>query len=147
MFSAAKQFPRHIGLATGATLALFGMSPFFLSLPAVWFTDESGTVDAFRFVVFLGVLSSTVHLISTLGLQGIPLHENESLTAEINERDQDADERTALLPTAPIEEVTREGQGWTDLLSDVHFWWLWITILLSAGSVSIIIAPLIRLLN
>ncbi|KAI0928599.1 hypothetical protein AcW2_004559 [Taiwanofungus camphoratus] len=71
LFAATKTFPRCIGLASGTSLAIFGMSPlFFASIASKFFTENDTDLDVTRFFVFLAILTGIVNLFGALVLPG-----------------------------------------------------------------------------
>ncbi|KAH8106737.1 MFS general substrate transporter [Cristinia sonorae] len=71
VFSATKAFPHYMGVASGASMAIFGFSPLLLSEVAKrYFTDPLSGLDVTHFLAFMAVLAGSVHFISGLCMQG-----------------------------------------------------------------------------
>ena len=65
MFAATKTFPQSIGIASGTSMSIFGLSPLFLSLIASFkFTPPGETLDIPRFFTFMAVATGVIHLTS-----------------------------------------------------------------------------------
>ncbi|KAG8967926.1 putative monocarboxylate transporter mch1 [Tulasnella sp. 419] len=140
-FAAAKEFPRQTGLATGIALALFGLSPLFLSLPSSWFIAGKDYVEAQSYIIFLGLVTGIVHLLSSIGFyysirSGQSRNEPTSEIHAEQPSETSPDEETPLIPktSTPAEE-----QSFLTLLADKHFWWLWVSVALVTGSAEMII--------
>ncbi|KAG8996899.1 putative monocarboxylate transporter mch1 [Tulasnella sp. JGI-2019a] len=134
IFSAAKEFPRHNGFAMGTSMALFGLSPLFLSLPSSLFiSPSSGFVDAKSYIIFIGSLATVVTTISTLGLRHVGSEQQIAFTPTLPT--ESLDEEAPLLPK-PALEVERPGypQTWLTVLRDPYFWWLFVVIGIMLGS-------------
>lgn len=118
-------------------MALFGLSPLFLSLPSYLFTSPStGTVDAKAYIIFIGIAAVAMHFISIFGLRipppSVPLIEPQSPI----EDSEAATEETPLIPK-PHETVHHEHpQTWMSLIRDGYFWWLFFIVGVTIGSVS-----------
>lgn len=136
------------GLATSIPLALFGLSPLFLSYVASLptFQLSNGELNAPRFLAFLAVGAGSIHLISTFGLrvQYDVSHVQDPDTTEVPTPDEDATERTPLVkkpippPASPVPRVleyTEEDGSVMGLLSDSSFWLFAIIFLVITGSV------------
>ena len=116
-------FPRYPGIATGVSLALFGLSPLFLSLAASYFfTDPERGLDVALFLNFVALLAGSVHLLGALTL-GIPNHASVVSTTAQSHAEHYISERTPLLGDAdeakPISTVQRPV---VELLRDPSFW-------------------------
>ncbi|KAI0713812.1 hypothetical protein C8Q76DRAFT_693615 [Earliella scabrosa] len=65
VFAATKTFPQSIGIASGTSMSIFGLSPLFLSLIASFkFTPPGETLDIPRFFTFMAVATGMIHLTS-----------------------------------------------------------------------------------
>ncbi|KAG9046947.1 putative monocarboxylate transporter mch1 [Tulasnella sp. UAMH 9824] len=136
MFTAAKEFPLHNGLATGITLALFGLSPLFLSLPSDLFLSATGTVDAQSYIIFVGSLATATHFISIFGLRGSPPPLIIIDPPSTDATESSADEETPLLIKPQPEERPGYPQTWLTVLRDGYFWWIFALAGLILGSTS-----------
>lgn len=136
MFTAAKEFPLHNGLATGITLSLFGLSPLVLCLPSYLFASPAGIVDAQSYMIFIGSLATIMHFVSIFGLRGSapPLIIIEPPSSQ--EAEPSADEETPLLIKPQPEERPGYPQTWLTVLRDGYFWWIFAIASLIIGSVS-----------
>ncbi|KAG8861188.1 putative monocarboxylate transporter mch1 [Tulasnella sp. 330] len=156
VFSAAKEFPHHNGLAMGTSMALFGLSPLFLSLPSYLFITPAGHVNAEAYIIFTGSLTTAMTTISTFGLKQVG--RGQQVVLEPPQRAEAPDEEALLLPK-PLSEAERPGdpqtpseeapllpkrlpeverpgypQTWLTLLRDRYFWWLFVTMAVMLGS-------------
>lgn len=139
------------GLATSIPLALFGLSPLFLSYVATLpvFQLAAGELNASKFVAFLAVGVGSANLFSTFGLQvryDLP-HVVEPDALDDTIPDQDVSERTHLLkkPISPpgtpgssalsISAETEHDGTVLGLLSDPSFWLFAAVVLVITGSV------------
>ncbi|KAI6040633.1 MFS general substrate transporter [Pisolithus marmoratus] len=118
VFAASKNFPHYMGLATGISTALFGLSPTFLSILA--------TLGAF-----------TMHVLP-------PAEECTSQPFGADAEDQAADECTSLLSKAnsaasvevvPATDEDLRSQSALDVLKDINFWVLGFVVFVILGSV------------
>lgn len=141
------------GLATSIPLALFGLSPLFLSCVASLptFRFSNGELNASRFLAFLAVGAGSVHLISTFGLRVRydVSHVQDPDTTEVSTPNEDETERTPLLkkrvtpPASPVPRVleyTEEDGSVISLLSDSSFWLFAIVFLVITGSSEMVIS-------
>ncbi|KIK97493.1 hypothetical protein PAXRUDRAFT_220299 [Paxillus rubicundulus Ve08.2h10] len=137
VFAASKNFPDYIGVASGTSMALFGLSPAFLSLLALrYFSSPGDELDVMRFLQFLAILCGCVHLLGGLTLHVmIPASENVATVTGILDNPEEPDERAALLlnmvdgdgneqievEVDAVEELTAK-QSALDVLKDRNFW-------------------------
>lgn len=144
------------GLATSVPLALFGLSPLFLSYVATLpvFQLADGELNAPKFVAFLAVGVGSINLLSTFGLQvryDVP-HVVEPDALDDTIPDQDVSERTHLLkkPISPpgtpgSSALSVSGETEYDgtvlgLLSDPSFWLFAAVVLVIMGSSEMVIS-------
>jgi hypothetical protein len=159
LFAASRAFPKRLGAASGTSMALFGLSPLFLSLLASrYFTSPYTGLNVARFLSFLALASGVIHLVGAFNLyfptsqhqvasvlEGAP----DSLATSFDE-ECSVDESQPLL----INEVSRsnvqatldEGGTILQLFRDPHFWLLALFTLITLGSVSFLFC-LIRITN
>lgn len=138
LFAASKAFPRHLGLASGVSMALFGLSPLFLSVVASkYFTDpQTKTLDVSQFMLFLAILTTTVYLLGAVNLRNI-IPDSDSAPERLSSSDVEEDirETTALLPKpTPTSDPTV-----ADLLRSQDFWLLMVFCILTLGASEMII--------
>ncbi|KAG8906277.1 putative monocarboxylate transporter mch1 [Tulasnella sp. 403] len=141
IFTAAKDFPRHNGLATGITLALFGLSPLFLSLPSYLFPTPAGYVNAKAYVIFIGTMTTLMHIVSIYGLLPPPPRPLPTIEQESTAPPEDAMNEESLLlpkPTLPNDRPT-EPQTWSTVLGDPYFWWVFAITATTIGSAEMVI--------
>ncbi|KAH9857031.1 MFS general substrate transporter [Lenzites betulinus] len=160
VFAATKTFPQYIGIASGTSMSIFGLSPLFLSLVASrYFTAPDETLDAARFFTFMATLTGVVHFISTLIFYANPVPHQEAPDSAPDSRSVDAEslgaeeEQEPLLadrtpkPKDPVSvhivAVEEPTHGSTlDLFRDPYFWILCLWMLLVAGSAEMVISNL-----
>jgi hypothetical protein len=122
-------------------MALFGLSPLFLSVIASdFFTDPvSGTLNIILFLKFLAVLTASAHVLGYFVLHTPSVSYTTSSIANHVDRGN-IDEDSALLPritrsqrgeppSHPIVDSLHPTQDWS-------FWLLWLYCLLVIGAVS-----------
>ncbi|EAU88607.2 hypothetical protein CC1G_04313 [Coprinopsis cinerea okayama7 len=143
LFAASRIFPRHIGVASGTSMALFGLSPLFLSVIASrWFTDQSTeTLNVTRYTAFLAISSAAVYFSSALFL-----HINSdveataaSQAASSDIENRDADETTSLL-SSNRKPPTYQEQSVLTLLKKSDFWLLAIFCVVTLGTSEMVIS-------
>ncbi|QRW27173.1 major facilitator superfamily transporter [Rhizoctonia solani] len=141
------------GLATSVPLALFGLSPLFLSYVASLptFQLESGELDVPRFLWYLAVGTGGIHLISTFGLRvRYDLTSIDDPITEVPNPRENLSERTPLLqktlitppnsPPRPVLEYREEDGSVIALLSDSSFWVFATVFLVITGSSEMVIS-------
>ena len=116
-------YPKYPGIATGVSLALFGLSPLFLSLAAShFFTDSERGLDVTHFLNFVALLAGSVHLLGALTLS-IPSPPSVVFATAESDAEQYISEQTPLLGDAdeakPVSTVQRPV---VELLRDPCFW-------------------------
>ncbi|KAJ1310175.1 hypothetical protein OPQ81_006919 [Rhizoctonia solani] len=137
------------GLATSLPLALFGLSPLFLSyvasLPTFRFDD--GELNVPRFLAYLAVGTGGIHLISAFGLR---VRYDLTTADETTNPTQNLSERTPLIqkslvtppnsPPRPVLEHLDEDGSVIALLSDSSFWLFAAVFLAITGSSEMVIS-------
>jgi hypothetical protein len=152
VFAASKNFPDYIGVASGTSMALFGLSPTFFSLLASrYFSSPDDELDVTSFLQFLAILCGCVHLLGGLTLQVLPpASENVATAAALSDNPEEPDERVALLPNKTggngigqielqvevVEEEPTAKQSALDVLKDRNFWALAFVAFVISGCVS-----------
>jgi hypothetical protein len=155
VFAASKNFPKYIGAAAGTSMALFGLSPTFLSLLASrYFSSPDGEIDITRFLQFLAILCGCVHLVGGFTMHIIPSAPKEESNSAIIASDPEVpNERTVLLPNktngndderdqvqvdvvSVSDDSPESKESVLDLLSDRNFWALVFIVFVVLGSVS-----------
>ncbi|KAG9127504.1 putative monocarboxylate transporter mch1 [Ceratobasidium sp. 392] len=143
------------GLATSIPLALFGLSPLFLSYVATLpgFQFDNGDFNAPKFIAFLAVGAGLIHFISAFGLRvryDSP-HSVEPNAHDAQLPDVDVSERTpllkkqAMLPGSPASSSSALAPIGDDgsvlgLLSDSSFWLFAAIVLVITGSAEMVIS-------
>jgi hypothetical protein len=127
-------------------MALFGLSPLFLSvLASSFFTDPEKGLNVTRFLKFHAMMVGCIHLIGAITLR-LPVREHKPLSPMCDpEHAAEPDERSALLPAKPPSGVdipvqSDEHNSAMDLLRDRNFWTLFFITLVVLGSVSSLLA-------
>ncbi|KAH9934659.1 MFS general substrate transporter [Fomitopsis serialis] len=113
LFAATRTFPQFMGFASGTSLAIFGLSPLFLSWIATeFFTPTDGVLDVTRFFTFMALLTGVVNFLGALILPGpaaadMPVAPTSEATAMAHDPDEDAEahEETSLL-TSSVQSLT-----------------------------------------
>ncbi|THH20349.1 hypothetical protein EW146_g962 [Bondarzewia mesenterica] len=157
LFAASKNFPKYIGVASGSSMALFGLSPLFLSLVASrFFSDPATGLNVTKFLTFHAATAGLIHLIGAFNLRipsaiddsasSIPEVEEFAYTAESDVEDlAQSDERAPFLPKKSTDAnvqviLVEEDATIFDLLKDVHFWILALIIMLVLGLCEMVIS-------
>lgn len=135
LFAASRLFPNHIGMASGASMALFGLSPLFLSVIAsTWFTDHATeTLDVTKFTSFLAVFCCFVYLLGALSLRIDPTSDLEPSVVEGTV--SDIDETTSLLSNQPKPPPAASEESLLHLLKQSDFWLLVVFCTFTLGAV------------
>ncbi|KAA1474901.1 MFS general substrate transporter [Dentipellis sp. KUC8613] len=153
LFAASKNFPNYIGVASGSSMALFGLSPLFLSFLAKLFTDPTSGLDVTRFLTFLAILAGVVHVIGALVLQ-VPSQTSDKAPFSADDSEQEdiehsaeQDERQPLLPgkqpQVSVDVVLveiEEDPTVLGLVKDPYFWVLALITMLTLGSCEMVIS-------
>jgi hypothetical protein len=130
-------------------MALFGLSPLFLSvLASSFFTDPEAGLNVTRFLKFHAIVTGCIHLIGAFTLRLSSVSEHKALLpAHDPGQAAEPDERSALLPGKPPSDIevqvilVDEHSSVTDLLRDRNFWTLFFVSLVVLGSVSRLLVP------
>jgi hypothetical protein len=139
LFAATKNFPNLIGIASGASMVMYGLSPLFLSFFATnIFTDPQSGLDLTHYLTFLALLCGTVHL---FGACVLTVPDGHAALDEMPE--ESIDETTSLLsaPRKRDEEVHMiavqepDEVPLTDLVKDPYFWALFVFMSITIGCV------------
>lgn len=149
LFAASKNFPDYIGIASGSSMALFGLSPLFLSVIASnYFTSDDGTLEVTRFVTFMAILTGVVHVLGAINLRTPQIAQVEALDSSDIQDDEEsvfeqpADERSPLIAPNKKSNVqvsvvpVESKQTVMDLLKDPYFWILAFLVMVCLGTVS-----------
>jgi len=140
VFTASKTFPNYPGVASGASMALFGLSPLFLTLIATnFFTSAQAGLDVAKFLTFLSVFVSSTHMIGAFTLRIPTPSDQSSVPNQTGDLEETAefDERSRLLPARP-NGPSQEDDFALELLHDKCFWLLVLILVATLGSVSTI---------
>jgi hypothetical protein len=111
-------------------MALFGLSPLFLSFVASsFFTDGAASLDLVQFLAFLAILTGIVHIIGASNLRVF----NHHLPVVVPLQNDESDETTALL----CPEGRNNGNGSSlELVRDPYFWVFFMLLAVTLGPVS-----------
>ncbi|CAG7845890.1 SubName: Full=Related to carboxyl methyl transferase {ECO:0000313/EMBL:CCA77941.1} [Serendipita indica DSM 11827] len=147
MFSASQAFPGHTGISTGASTAFFGLSPLFLSdIASSFFSNEAKELNVTKFIIVLSITAGIAHVVAAAFLRIFPPKATIPHTAD-EEIDNPVPvihptEHTPLLsgPNKPTDEVVAPEQTIRQLLKDVDFWLLALTMLLLLGSCEMVLS-------
>ncbi|KAI0720940.1 major facilitator superfamily domain-containing protein [Cerioporus squamosus] len=159
VFASTKMFPRYSGTASGTSMAIFGLSPLFLSLVATRLFTSDQTLDIPGFFMFMALLTGTVHFGSALIFRANRAFEVDAgavvstSDAESSASTVEPEEEPLLganddsLPKDPVHvgvvpvEEPRDGST-LDLLKDRYFWVLCIWMSLTVGASEMVISNL-----
>ncbi|KII88648.1 hypothetical protein PLICRDRAFT_124849 [Plicaturopsis crispa FD-325 SS-3] len=155
LFAASKNFPDYIGIASGTSMAIFGLSPLFLSLIASNFFSSPDTgLDVTSFLRFLAVTVGAVHVLGALTLTihdtPIALQDNPEEPNGSESGDSESSERTPLIPggkrsnkanvDVQIVPVQDEEGSALDLVRDPYFWVLALVTLCILGTCEMVMS-------
>ncbi|CDO72862.1 hypothetical protein BN946_scf185002.g47 [Trametes cinnabarina] len=161
VFAATKSFPQYIGIASGTSMSIFGLSPFFLSLVASeYFTPPGRTLDVASFFAFMAMLTGVVHVFSTLVFRTTPITqespdderrvgEGPSTSAGPSEAVGASEEAEPLLAKPKDSTIVRvvrvqepQHGSTLDLFKDPYFWILCLWMLLVVGAAEMVVSNL-----
>jgi len=149
LFAASKAFPNHIGLASGISMALFGLSPLFLSVVATnCFTDPATRLlNISRFMGFLALLTGSVYILGFINLRGFKHSPHEAeITADAVEENTPQEASPLLEPTSRNRlTMQAAGPSTIELLHRIDFWLLIIFCVLILGTVRIFSSSILAL--
>lgn len=131
LFAASRLFPMQPGVATGTSMALFGLSPLFLTSVALsWFTNHyNGVFQVVRFTAYLAVVSGAVHLLGAITFSRAGLNSKDQSSAS-RDLDYHPDETSQLLPREERAEYIPELHVKTDTtLGFLKHGYLWLLII------------------
>jgi len=129
LFAASRLFPHQPGVACGTSMALFGLSPLFLTpVGSSWFTNHyTGVFQVVRFTAYLAIVTGAVHLIGALTFSRAGLNSKVEHSAS-RDLDYEPDETSRLLPCEGGAEYIPELHVKTDttlgFLKHGHLWLL-----------------------
>lgn len=129
-------------------MALFGLSPLFLSvLASNLFTDPGTGLNVTRFIKFHAIMTGCIHLLGAITLNLPSVSELKASPTHDTEQAAESDEHSPLLPGKPPNDVdvlvvpVDEHSSVVDLLRDRNFWTLFFVALVVLGSVSRLSLP------
>ena len=141
LFAASKSFPNHIGLASGASMALFSLSPLFLSAIASNFFihPATGQLSICHFMSFLSLLTGFVYILGFINMQGLKHSiDRPQTTSELVEENIPQETSPLLAPTSQSRFTTQASNpSAMELLRRIDFWLLVIFCVFIIGAVSI----------
>lgn len=142
LFSASKLFPSHIGLASGASMALFGLSPFFLSVLATnYFTDPiTGLLNVSRYMTFLAFLTASVYTFSALVLRSAPGAADLTVDIRATEGVGPGESTPLLASDSPSLNPSKIEHTTSEILKTGDFWLLAVFCFLTLGVSEMIIS-------
>ena len=140
LFAASKLFPNHIGLASGVSMALFSLSPLFLSAIATNFFihPATGQLNICHFMSFLALLTGFVYILGFINMQGLKQSIDQVQTSEAVEENVPQETSPLLAPTSQSP-LTMQASNLSamELLRRIDFWLLSIFCVFIIGAVSI----------
>ncbi|KAF5365701.1 hypothetical protein D9758_003255 [Tetrapyrgos nigripes] len=135
LFAATKTFTNHMSFASGSTMAVFGLSPLFLStIASRFFTDLDGTLNIVPYLWCIALLSGVVHFVGAITLSNAGTsasHHNHSTSPDSEECSPD--ETTSLLSNSPEARRNDDDGSVFVLLQDAFFWILCIYLVMTLG--------------
>jgi len=139
LFAASKSFPNHIGLASGTSMALFGLSPLFFSVIASTFFSDPATeaLNVTHYTRFLAIFNSIAYVGGFFFLQQIPRNVNcvERTETQSDSVTQAVNEDSPLLAVSRIKPAD---PTISELLRLPEFWLLGIFGVLTLGLVRVL---------
>ena len=143
LFAATKNFPSLIGIASAASMVMYGLSPLFLSLFATnIFTDSQSGLNLAQYLTFLALVGGAVNIFGACVLTVPDSHAGMETVDE--ESETTIDETTSLLsgPRKHDEAVhviavqEPDEVSLADLTKDPYFWILFVFMSTMIGCVS-----------
>ncbi|PPR02201.1 hypothetical protein CVT24_011428 [Panaeolus cyanescens] len=135
LFAASKAFPQNLGLASGFSMALFGLSPLFLcSIATSHFKDHvSGLINVTNYMSFLALSTGIVFTIGYFNLAALPSR------PEHEQANSAPTESTPLLDSELPHATLATDRSIKALLKDFNFYLLLVicVVLLGAGEMVI----------
>lgn len=122
-------------------MAIFGLSPLFLSFLALRFfaSLSSNSLDVASFLQFLAILTFITHILGAFTLQGRPAEPADTLSVDSVE-DEVVDERSPLITAKSRAQssmlVSGDQDGLNHPLHDRYFWFLALYCFATIGAVS-----------
>ena len=148
LFAASKSFPDHIGLASGTVMALFGLSPLFLSVVATnFFIDPAtGLLNTSHFTTFLALLTGLVYILGFINLPRLKHSINQvQINSEAVEENIPQETSPLLAPTPPNHLIMQPSNpSIMELLHGIDFWLLVVYCVLILGAVCILSTILVH---
>ncbi|THU92180.1 MFS general substrate transporter [Dendrothele bispora CBS 962.96] len=136
VFAASKTFPAYISIASGTTMALFGLSPLFLSsLASTFFTNSDSSLDIVSFLVFMTIFAGVSHLLGAVALDvpSTPSSEDHMRSSPAEDSEDVTDETTGLLQRQRCQNEPQNGSV-LDLLRHLSFWILCLYLIMTLGT-------------
>ncbi|RDB20968.1 putative transporter MCH1 [Hypsizygus marmoreus] len=139
IFAASKSFPHHPGLAAGASMALFGLSPLCLStLASKFFMDhDSGLLDIVSFLKFMALLTASTHILGAFALCS-PVTYLVSLSLPVSSSSTEAMNESSSLLSRKSGVVADANSP--DPIPDPYFWLLALYCLIVIGASEMVIS-------
>ncbi|KAF8201667.1 hypothetical protein BJ912DRAFT_512334 [Pholiota molesta] len=129
LFAASKYFSNYIGLASGAMMAIFALSPlFFSSIATHFFMDSTtGLLDVVSFNTFLALVTGLVSVFVSVTLRQFPPPLIPEAESDTTTNDNIAHETTPLLNSDPEAAAIANGKPnypktIGELVKTVDFW-------------------------
>ena len=141
LFAASKLFPNHIGLASGASMAIFSLSPLFLSAIATNFFihPATGQLNIGHFMSFLALLTGFIYTLGFINMQGLKHSIDQVQTTSEAVEENISQETSPLLAPTLQGRLTMQASNPTtmELLRRIDFWLLTIFCIFIIGAVCI----------
>jgi len=132
VFAASKMFSAYINIASGTTMALFGLSPLFLSsLASTFFANSSGSFEIMSFLRFMAVFAGFSHLMGAVVLDVGKVTPPET---RLQSLDITPDETTSLLQRQRSQCEPSDSTVFA-LLRDPYLWVLCLYLIMTLGMV------------
>ena len=141
LFAASKLFPNYIGLASGASMALFSLSPLILSAIGTNFFIHpvTGQLNICYFMSFLALLTGFVYILGFINMRGLKHSTDLAQTTSEAVEENTPQETSPLLAPTSLSHLTMQASNPSamELLRRIDFWLLTIFCVFIIGAVRI----------
>ncbi|CAA7271802.1 unnamed protein product [Cyclocybe aegerita] len=139
LFAASKSFPNYGGVASGTSLAFFGLSPLCFSVIAsAFFTDSAGALNVTHYMGFIALLTTFVYTLGFINMQAVPPSSDNFTHVEFNNHEGHREEERPLLPPKRAVDPTVP-----ELLQKTDFWLIALVCVLILGVCEMIISNIV----
>ncbi|KAJ3502323.1 hypothetical protein NLJ89_g8942 [Agrocybe chaxingu] len=136
LFAASKSFPNYSGVASGTSMAFFGLSPLCFSVIAsAFFTDSAGALNVTRYMSSIALLTAIVYTLGFINMRAVPRSSDTVIHVESDDHEGHHEEERPLLPPKRAVDPTVP-----ELLQKTDFWMIALVCVLILGVCEMIIS-------